>query len=58
MRPALRARLDAIDEALAELADHISELTGYASDALDVLRDMRDQGAEVAANTAPDWTQN
>jgi ABC-type transporter Mla subunit MlaD len=51
MRAALRARLDAIDEALAELTD-------YASDALDVLRDIRDQGSEVAANTAPDWTQN
>jgi hypothetical protein len=40
------AQLDAQNEALAKLAD-------YASDTLDVLTDVRDQLAEINANTAP-----
>jgi hypothetical protein len=41
-----RAQAEAANEALAILAD-------YASDTLDVLRDIRDELREVNANTTP-----
>jgi hypothetical protein len=41
-----RARLEAIEAALGDQTD-------YLSDALDVLRDMRDQLSEVVTNTDP-----
>jgi len=41
-----RAEAEAADAALATLTD-------YLSDALDVLRDIRDELREVNANTAP-----
>jgi molecular chaperone GrpE (heat shock protein) len=42
-----RAKDDAADQALAALAD-------YASDMLDVLRDLRDELRQINANTTPE----
>jgi hypothetical protein len=41
-------------QAEAEAANEVlAELTDYASDALDVLRDIRDELREINANTTP-----